>query len=298
MTPSFGGLARVAGKSRAPFLWWRKLAKVGSKSDNSRAMLIRRKSIEKEEARRKPGGLLHAPVNISEEGGVRYLHFGTHWVQGAMRIRRPDWIELQYVQQMMVWMLFIQNPKHIVQLGLGAGSLTKFCYREFPDAQVTSIELNPNVIAACRAMFKLPPDDDRLAVIEMDAMAFVTDPVNHGRFDVLQADLYDKDAQGPVLDSPEFYQACANCLTPNGILITNLFGQHPSYVRNLDAMRPAFEHVRCLPAVPAGNVVALAFKQMPTLDFRVLYERAFEIAELTQLPTRQWVNGLKFTQAG
>ncbi|RJX33326.1 MAG: spermidine synthase [Oxalobacter sp.] len=261
-------------------------------------MLIKRKSIEKEVASRRPANIAQAPVTISEDDGVRYLHFGTRWVQGAMRLRKPDWLELEYVQQMMAWMLFIQQPKHIVQLGLGAAALTKFCYRHFPDAQVTTIELNPSVIAVCRSMFKLPPDDDRLHVIEMDAMDFVKDRANHGTIDVLQADLYDKDAQGPVLDTPAFYQACANCLTPNGIMVTNLFGEHPSYDKNLEAMRSAFDYVQCLPTVAAGNAVALAFKRRPTLDFRVLYERALEIGELTQLPARQWVNGLKLSQPG
>jgi spermidine synthase len=261
-------------------------------------MLIKRKSIEKEAARRPSRKAVHTPVNVSEEGGVRYLHFGTHWIQGAMRLRRPEWLELEYIQQMMVWMLFMKQPRHIAQLGLGAAALTKFCYSYFPEARVTTVELNPNVIAACRSMFKLPPNDDRLEVIERDAMDFVLDAAHHGRLDVLQVDLYDKDAQGPVLDTPAFYQACADCLTPHGIMVVNLFGQHPSYAKNLDAMRPAFGHVRVLPAVPAGNVVVVAFKQIPTMDFRVLYERALEIAELTQLPTRPWVNGLKFTHAG
>ncbi|NCW85299.1 MAG: spermidine synthase, partial [Oxalobacteraceae bacterium] len=66
------------------------------------------------------------PVTVSEQEGVRYLHFGTEWVQGAMRVRRPYWIELEYTQQMMAWMLFMEQPQHIAQLGLGTAALTKF----------------------------------------------------------------------------------------------------------------------------------------------------------------------------
>ena len=259
-------------------------------------MLIRRKSIEKEESRRKPRRVAHAPVNLSESGGVRYLHFGTQWIQGAMRVRRPDWIELEYVQQMMAWTLFLERPQQIVQLGLGTGALTKFCYRHFPDAHVTAIELNPAVIAVCHTMFSLPQNDDRLHVVEMDAMDFVTDEAHHGQIDVLQVDLYDADAQGPVLDSPAFYRSCAACLKRDGIMTVNLFGDHPSYEKNLEAMRGAFDSVLCLPEIDAGNIVALAFRQAPMLDFRALYEKAYEIDERTGLPARQWVSGLKSTQ--
>jgi spermidine synthase len=210
-----------------------------------------------------------------------------------MRLRKPDWIELEYAQQMMAWMLFKREAGYIVQLGLGTGALTKFCYRQFSAAQVTAVELNPAVIGICRSMFKLPDEDERLAVYELDAMDFVTDPTQYGKIDVLQVDLYDATARGPVLDTPEFYQACAACLKPDGIMTVNLFGDHPSYVKNLKAMRFAFDAIVCLPEVHEGNVVALAFRQTPAFDFPALYDRAAEITAATKLPAKSWVNGLK-----
>lgn len=234
-----------------------------------------------------------APITLSEHDGVRYLHFGTEWVQGAMRVRKPDWIELEYAQQMMAWMLFIDNPRRIVQLGLGTGALTKFCYRDYPQAQVTAVELNPNVIDVCHTMFRLPPDDERLQVLQMDAALFVNDPANRKSLDVLQIDLYDATARGPVLDSPEFYQACARCLTDNGMATINLFGDHPSFKRNMPAICSAFDHVLALPEVHDGNVVVIAFKAEPEFDFADLYQRAAVIREMTKLPARSWVNGIK-----
>ncbi len=234
-----------------------------------------------------------APITLSEHDGVRYLHFGTEWVQGAMRVRKPDWIELEYAQQMMAWMLFIDQPRHIVQLGLGTGALTKFCYREYNETQVTAIELNPNVIDVCHSMFRLPPDDERLQIRQMDASLFVNDPANRRSIDVLQIDLYDATARGPVLDSPEFYQACARCLTDDGIATINLFGDHPSFKRNMPAICSAFDHVLALPEVHDGNVVVIAFKAEPEFDFADLYERAAAIKAMTKLPARSWVNGIK-----
>jgi len=256
-------------------------------------MLIKRKSIEQAESSRRPARKpKFAPVTLSEQDGVRYLHFGTEWVQGAMRIRKPDWPELEYAQQMMAWMLFIESPRAIAQLGLGAATLTKFCYRQFPDASVTAVELNESVIAICASMFKLPPSDERLNVLEMDAMDFVLDPANHGAFDVLQCDLYDATARGPVLDTPEFYQACNDCLADGGIMTVNLFGDHPSFAKNLKAMKFAFEHVICLPEVHDGNVVALCFRNRPQLDKEALTHRAAQIVASTKLPAKSWVKGI------
>jgi spermidine synthase len=94
----------------------------------------------------------HPPATITEFEGVRSLHLGTSWVQGAMRLNRPDAIELEYVQMMMMWMLFVSQPRRIVQLGLGSAALTRFCYQKFPEARVAVAELNPNVIAICRSI--------------------------------------------------------------------------------------------------------------------------------------------------
>ncbi|MDB5796236.1 MAG: hypothetical protein JWP36_138 [Paucimonas sp.] len=281
-----------------------------------RAMLIKRKSIEYEEAHRPAGRKprkpaedapakaapksrkpRYAPVTLSEMDGVRYLHFGTEWVQGAMRVRKPDWLELEYAQQMMAWMLFLDTPRHIVQLGLGTAALTKFCYKHFPQSRVTAVELNPAVIRVCADRFKLPPEDERLTVLEMDALDYIAAAAaTPGQVDVLQIDLYDASARGPVLDTPEFYAECAAALAPGGIATVNLFGDHPSFKRNLKAMKYAFDTVIALPEVHDGNVVALAFNARPVLDYARLYEEAAAIKDSTRLPARSWVNGIKAWQ--
>lgn len=243
----------------------------------------------------------HPAVSMSEFRGVRSLHLTTDLsgdtscapIQGSMRIAVPDQIELEYVQQMMLWMLFNDHPAHIVQLGLGAAALTKFCHACFPDARVTAIDVNPNVITMCREHFKLPEDDARLQVIEMDALDYVLSPARHGSMDVLQVDLYDAEAQGPVLDTPEFYQACADSLTDNGMMTVNLFSNEENRRKNIAAMEQAFDAVVWLPEVHDANVVALAFKRSPEIDFADLYQRAAIIRVNDKLPAPYWVNGLK-----
>jgi spermidine synthase len=236
-----------------------------------------------------------APVTFSEERGVRYLHFGTEWVQGAMRINKPDRIELEYAQQMMAWLLFLETPKRIVQLGLGAAALTKFAYRFLPRARVEAVELNPAVVVAARTMFALPPDDARLTVHEADAWDFVHDRANHGTIGALQIDLYDATARGPVHESLAFYRAVRACLTGAGIATINLFGDHPSFVRNMKQLNAAFDgRVIALPEVHEGNRVALAFSG-PALElsYAALKQRAKLLEETLRLPARQWLKALR-----
>lgn len=231
-------------------------------------------------------------VTMTEFKGILNLHLGTDWIQGGMRLSRPNEIIFDYVQQMMAWMLFKQQPEHIVQLGLGAGSLTKFCYHSFPDSRITAIELNPNVISVCRATFHLPPDDDRLSVIQADAKDYITSQQDKNDIDILQIDLYDKEAQAPVFDSIEFFRQCADAMTPDGILTINIFGEQSDRNQTIGNLQTCFDAVVWLKEVDGGNMVALAFKDAPKIDFEMLYEQAETIRRKTRLKAISWVNDL------
>ena len=148
------------------------------------------------------GGL--PEVSISEDGPVRHLHLGTPWVQGSMNLRQPYALELEYVQRMMGWMLLAPDlddavQGHAMQLGLGAGALTKFCCKQVGMC-TTAIELNPQVLAVCRHWFRLPEDGPTLRVVLADAAEEIRREEWLGTVDALQVDLYDHEAAAPVLD--------------------------------------------------------------------------------------------------
>lgn len=235
-----------------------------------------------------PGG-----VTLSEDGGVRYLHFGTEWIQGGMRIARPYSLELAYQQQMMAVGLFLPEPRRIVQLGLGAAALTKFCHRNVPSAEVVVVELSAEVIEAARAWFLLPQDDARLTVVQDDARDFIAKPRQRGRADWLQVDLYDAQARGPVYDDVEFYRACRTALNAPGVACFNLFGRRfdPSFERICSAFN---DRALALPEVDEGNRIVLAFVGPPlAVSLSALLERASELEARWQLPARRWVSGLR-----
>ena len=236
-------------------------------------------------------------VNVMEGGGVRYMHFDTPWIQGAMRVEAPDEIELDYVQRMMAWMLFRAETEvtrgHAVQLGLGAATLTRFCHKRLK-MRTTAIELNRRVIDACRLWFRLPRDSQRLAVLEMDAGAYVADPVNRDTADVLSVDLYDQDAARPVLDSVEFYRDCCAVLGDGGVMTVNLFGRRSSFPLSLARIVEAFgeDQVHVLKPTPEGNTIVIAMKHVTVPGRSVLARRAENIETRWQLPARKWLRML------
>lgn len=235
------------------------------------------------------------PITISESDGARYLHFGTPWIQGAMDIRRPDRLLLAYVEQMMGWLLFLEPPARILQLGLGAGSLTRFCLRHCPDAQITVVDNSREVIETAHQWFAVPREHPRLELLCRDAQAYLEPAVRRGCFGVIQVDLYDMHARGPAIETAAFYQLCAEALAEPGIAVFNLFGAHASTERNLRRIRRAFGgKVVELPRNSAGNLVVLGFRGPPlAVGWTALERRAALLRRRLRMPADVWVATLR-----
>ena len=237
-------------------------------------------------------------VNFSDFGDVRYLHLGTVWVQGSMLLDAPYDIELEYVQRMMAGLLFMDQQlvakKHAMQLGLGSAALTKFCRKKL-GMKTTAIEINPQVITACRVWFKLPRDDFRLQVIEGDAAAEIQKPQHQGTVDLLHVDLYDDEAAGPVLDSADFYAHCYGLLAEDGVMTVNLFGRDSSYELSLAKIAEVFgpQAVWAFRPTREGNTVVLAQREPSRPDRAALLLRADEIESRWGLPAKKWLRLFK-----
>ncbi|WZB62866.1 hypothetical protein WJ970_06090 [Achromobacter xylosoxidans] len=106
---------------------------------------------------------------VRDVGDRRSLHFSEQVIQSSMSLLNPDALELEYTRMMMGFVLFNPAPDRIVMVGLGGGSLAKFCHRHLPRSQVEALEINPAVIAL-RGDFMVPPDDERFRVIACDAV--------------------------------------------------------------------------------------------------------------------------------
>ncbi len=237
-------------------------------------------------------------VNLSESDGVRYLHLGTEWVQGSMRIAAPFDIDLEYVQRMMAWLLFMAPTsvagRHAMQLGLGAGAITKFSYKKLR-MTCTAIELNPRVADVCRAWLRLPPDDERMRVVIADAAEEIQRDEWLGTVDALAVDLYDDEAAAPVLDSAEFYADCRRLLADEGVMTVNLFGRSASFERSLARITEAFGEraVWCFKPTREGNTVVLAQRTPSRPKRDVLQLRAEAIEARWDLPATKWLKVFK-----
>ena len=236
-------------------------------------------------------------VTHFDYGNMRFLHLGSPAVQGSMKISKPLEIHLEYQQRMMAWLLFADLEKikhlHAMQLGLGAASLTKFCNLTL-GMQTTAVELNPMVIETCKLWFNLPDNNNNLQVLLGDAAEAVTRDEWQAKVDVLQVDLYDQDAECPVLVSESFYSDCKKLLTESGCMTVNIFGRHSNAKESAQKIARVFADgtVWIFKPTKAGNSIVIALRTSQKMDRSELSSRAQALESRWPLPAMQWPKAL------
>lgn len=236
-------------------------------------------------------------VEVSETDGVRSLHLGSKTVQSSMRINAPYDLELAYTRSMMGFLLFNREPARFMMIGLGGGSLAKFIYHRMPAARMTAVELSSQVVAAARAYFFLPPDDDRFEVVIGEGAQYVAEHTNST--DVLLVDGFDGASLAETLITQGFYDDCAAALSDRGILAVNLWGSDPNLDVYLQRIETSFNGlVLRLPSEKHGNVAVFGFKQSlsnPRWEDLRQFARALE--QTYDLEFLKFVEGLRALNA-
>ncbi len=200
----------------------------------------------------------HVAPFVYEEEDSKSLHFTIDQLQSKMKKSSPCVLEVDYTKTMMGFLLLNRSPRHIVMIGLGGGSLAKFCYKHLPESKITVIEINPHVIAL-RKEFMVPDDDSRFEVVHADGADFIRE--SEACIDVLLVDGFDHRGQPPQLSSKGFYSDCRKALTRHGVAAINFHESHPLYETFLDRVDMAFESNLVEVATnDTGNVIVFASK--------------------------------------
>ncbi len=216
-----------------------------------------------------PGGDVEALVDsvlakryakpfVIEDDGARCLYFTRDFIQSEMRLDDPHELAFAYTRKMMAFLLFLPQPRSILMLGLGGGSLVRYCRHHLPAARITAVEIDPHVIAF-RDQFLLPADGENFRVVQGDAAEFVAQCED--RPEVVMVDAFDRDGLAPTLCTREFYQDLRALLPRKGLAVANLVGPKAERVAHLEMLRTVFDgNVILLPIADDGNYVAFAFR--------------------------------------
>ncbi|MEO5688730.1 MAG: PEP-CTERM sorting domain-containing protein [Burkholderiaceae bacterium] len=205
-----------------------------------------------------PDSAQHVKPFVYESLGSKAMHFSICEIQSRMSLTDPDALDLEYTRTMMGFLMFKPEPATLAMIGLGGGSMAKFCWRHLPRTRLQVVEINPHVIAL-RDEFKVPADDARFCVTRADGAHFVrhcTTPV-----DVLLVDGFDSDGLPASLSSQRFYDDCLDALRPDGILVVNLHSGHRRFDAHVERVRRSFNGaILVVDGGEPSNTIVFAFK--------------------------------------
>ena len=232
-------------------------------------------------------------VDVSEIDGVRSLHLGTDTIQSSMRIKAPFQLELAYTRGMMAFLLFSEQVKSMLAIGLGGGSVPKYIYQYLPEISSRVVEINAQIIRIARSHFAVPEDDERLQVIAGDGIVYLHE--NPATAQVLMTDAFDSNGIPPDMCTQEFFDSCAAALTHDGIFAINLWGSDRNFDVYLQRIEDSFsERVLMLPTGRPGNIVVFGFRRAPAdLRWATLRERAKTLEQQHKIEFLQFAEKLR-----
>ncbi|MPV68519.1 fused MFS/spermidine synthase [Burkholderia sp. BE17] len=220
------------------------------------------------------------------------LHFDHLATQSFMSLKDPAGLALGYTRVMMGFLLLQPAPARICMLGLGGGSLAKYCHRHLPDTAIDAVEINPEVIAL-RDVFRIPADDARFRVVCADGADYMAEA--DVRTDVILLDAFVAEGMPDRCASVAFFAACRERLNDAGVLAINFTDDDPALPLYLERLRAVFGASYAL--VPCGddnNFIAFAWKggdRLPSM--RILLERALQFAVAGELKLASTARRLK-----
>ncbi len=195
---------------------------------------------------------------VIEEGDSRALYFSRDFTQSAMCLSDPMSLEFAYTRMMMSCLLFVHEPKIILMLGLGGGSLAKYCYRHLPLARIVALEIDPDVLAF-REQFLLPPDDARFSILQGDAADYLR--TCQIRNDVVMIDAFDRHGFAAAVSSRGFYLDVHDALSVQGVMVANMVGPKSARAVHLNLIADVFNgNIVVLPIESDGNYLVFAFR--------------------------------------
>ncbi|MDB5970794.1 MAG: spermidine synthase-like protein [Hydrocarboniphaga sp.] len=211
---------------------------------------------------RRVGTGQYAAPFVVDDGEFLQLHFTMRYTQSRMSLRSPDTLSLDYTRRMMACLLFQPAPMHVEIVGLGGGSLTKFCYYELPHTRVTTIEVDDKVIGMSH-LFRVPAPCARLSIVHADAAEYFQNRAQtraHSA-DVVLVDGCDVHGIAPALATEGFYRSVRDRLRPDGVMVVNLVGANSIKDAAQRSIAKVFEdQFLLMNAVVGGNRIALAFR--------------------------------------
>lgn len=236
-------------------------------------------------------------LEVIDSKGVRALHFGTESRQSSMLLDDPFYVQTLYTKAIMALLLFNEQPKNVLMIGLGGGTIAKYLFDQFPDCILSIIEFRKSVLKIARSHFKLPMDPRLVVKIGCggDYVATQSKSVQEIH-DIIIVDAFDGDGIASAVTSELFFDHCRTLLKDDGFLVINLWKSNNDLFQHISwNIGRAFNwQVLYLPVRKRGNMIGFAFKdKTPECTIKELRQKALQLEQHYPFEFSNFVKDIK-----
>ena len=223
-------------------------------------------------------------ILVSEnDEGLRILRFEPGGArQSVVKRGDPDHLELPYTRVIPVAFAFADNPRNVLVVGLGGGTIPSFVRRHFPEARIDAVDIDPGVVEVARSHFGFREDANMRAYVE-DGRRFIERTGR--RYDVIFLDAFGADSVPYSLATREFLVSVRRALAPGGAVIGNIWGRdyNPLYDSMLRTYLAVYDEVSVVDVHGSGNRILVALPWKPALSSQELVRRARQLTRRLSL---------------
>lgn len=219
---------------------------------------------------------LYSHIVVRQTGSVICLQFDVRRNlrnQTCINERRPKEMVFAYTKMSMTSLLFTPEPKRILVVGLGGGTLPMAFADLLPNAEIDSLEIDPAVVDVAEEFFGYR-SSEKVRVHEQDARVWVKRARLKGtdKFDIIILDAFNGEYIPEHLMTVEFFEDLKALMTPEATLAANTFTISKLYDHESATFAAVFGNFINFKVTESANRVILASNQ-DTSD-ELLRERA------------------------
>jgi len=205
---------------------------------------------------------IYRNVVITENKNIRCMKFETRRKktsnQACINLDNKTELVFEYAHSVLTGLAYNPDPKRILIIGLGGGSLPNAFKELVPDAEVVSVEIDPAVAKLARQYFDYI-ETDKIKTKIMDGRVYVKRALKKQQyFDWIILDAFNGDYIPEHLLTMEFLSEVKQLLKPNGLLSANTFNASKLYDYESVTYQAVFNELRILKSPSKGNRIIFA----------------------------------------
>jgi spermidine synthase len=214
--------------------------------------------------------------------GLRTLLFAKDGArQSIVKPGDPDHLELAYARAVLVGLALCEEPRRILIVGLGGGTLPMFLRRHYPNATLDVVDIDPDIVYAAKQFFGFR-EDGHMQVHVADGRQFIEN--SRQPYDAIFLDAFGNDNVPAHLTTQEFLQAVRRAVKPNGVVVGNIWNRNsnPLYDSMVRTYQEVFDELYILEVHGDINMIMLALPRGQTLGRDELMQLARELSAARQ----------------